>query len=29
MRFPLSERVEAVPLDSLAEPGGLFGDAAG
>ncbi len=28
-RFPLAERVEAVPLDSLAEPGRLFGEAAG
>ena len=26
-RYPLSDRVEAVPLEALAEPRGLFGDA--
>lgn len=28
-RYPLGERVEAVPLAALAEPMGLFGTSAG
>ena len=28
-RFTLADRVEAVPLDALAEPGRLFGEEAG